>query len=84
MASEKKYKVFEKVSKTEKGKSVTRLKEVKTDGSEEGSKKAVESLMKSLVKSFEVLDVETKDRKLYNRTLSGKNYEIKLFKFKEK
>ena len=80
MASEKSIKVFERITKTEKGKSVTSLKEVKTDGTVSGSEKAIATLQKSGVSYFEVLDQKKGIKTVYSRTLSGKNYESKVAK----
>ena len=80
MASEKSIKVFERITKTEKGKSVTSLKEVKTDGTVSGSEKAIATLQKSGVTYFEVVDQKKGSKTVYSRTLSGKNYETKVVK----
>lgn len=80
MASEKSITVFERITKTEKGKSILSLKEVKTDGTVPGSEKAISTLQKSGATYFEVVDQKKGIKTLYNRTLSGKNYEIKVNK----
>ena len=80
MASEKSIKVLQRVSKTEKGKSISILKEVKTDGTASGSEKAISKLQNLGVSYFEVLDQKKGIKTLYNRTLSGKNYEKKVIK----
>ena len=56
MATQKSIAVFERITKTEKGKPVTSLKEVNTDGTVQGSEKAIATLQKSGVAYFEVVD----------------------------
>lgn len=80
MATEKMISVFERITKNEKGKPVTSLKEVKTDGTVSGSKKAIDTLIKAKKKYFEVVNHKKGIKTTYNRTLSGKNYETKIMK----
>lgn len=75
-----KLKILVKESKNVKGKSVQSMKEIKTDGSPEAIKKAIEKLQKTGAKSFEVVDEKNKTKTLYNRLLRGNNYEQKLVK----
>ena len=83
MGNEKLITVFERIIKTEKGKEISSLKEIKTDGSESGTEKAVTTLQKEGVVYFEVVDPIKGDKLLYTKTLGGKNYEIKATKIKK-
>ena len=80
MSTEKPIVVFERVTKTEKGRKVILLKEVETDGSVQGSKKAVARLQKSGVTYFEVVNQKKGTKTTYSKTLSGKNYQTKVVK----
>lgn len=77
MASKKNITVFKRVTKTVKGKSENQLVVVKTDGTENASKEAIEKLMKEGVVYFEIVDTKKGIKTSYSKLLSGKNYEIK-------
>ena len=83
MANEKLITVFERIIKTEKGKTILSLKEIKTDGSESGTEKAVTTLQNEGVVYFEVVDPTKGFKFLYTKTLSGENYEIKAVEIKK-
>jgi hypothetical protein len=72
--------VKERIQKKIKGNPTTSLKEVKTDGTEDGAKQAVENLKKSKVRSFEVHNFPKGKKTVYSLTLGGKNYETKIVK----
>tara|TARA_B110000967_G_C18752518_1_gene493590 strand:+ start:661 stop:906 length:246 start_codon:yes stop_codon:yes gene_type:complete len=80
MANEKSIAVYENIIKTEKTKSITSLKLIKTDGTASGAEEAVKELQKSGATSFEVVDKNKGFKTLYNKTLGGRNYETKVVK----
>ncbi|WP_340074513.1 hypothetical protein [Leptobacterium sp. I13] len=80
MATKKSITVYERILKKVKGKPVTERKEVKTDDTEEGVKKTIHYLQKKGIAHFEVDDNAAGLKRIYTKTLSGKNYEIKTIK----
>jgi peptide methionine sulfoxide reductase MsrB len=60
------------------GKSVNKLKVVKTDGTQIGADNAVKELKEKGVYSFEVLDENLNTKTLFTRMLGGKNYTNKV------
>ena len=80
MAVQKKITLFKRVAKMVKGKGVNKLEEVKTDGTKESVEAAVMELQKSGVHSFEITDPNLGLKTVYNKLLSGRNYEQKVLK----
>ena len=78
MSSKKSIKVFQRITKTEKGKPVPSLEEVKTDGTLSSAEKAIATLQKSGVVYFEVIGEKKNSKTVYCKTLSGKNYQTKV------
>lgn len=84
MATKKSFKVYKAVSKTENKKTVIKLQEVKTDGTEETAKNAAHALKKAGVNYLELVNTETNEKTTYKKSISGNNYEVKLLKITEK
>lgn len=80
MATEKSIAVLERMTKTQRGNPITFLKEVKTDGTVEGSQKAIALLKEKRTPHFEVVDQKQGTKTIYHSTLSSKNYERKVVK----
>lgn len=78
MTQKKTKKIYERKIRKEKGTPVSKMVEVKTDGTESEIVATIAALKKKGCKYFEVRDPENKKKTEYKLAISGKNYAEKV------